>query len=115
LIIGTHADDEGIILVAVDSTIPAPITYEKLQNATSAKLPTELNKPGTSFRIFGCIIGSDNSLPLLKLLKQTLGNPQAVVAPKYLYGVGSLGEASWKPCCTNSAFSAQRLWRPEMP
>ncbi len=90
LIIGTHADDEGIILVAVDSTIPAPITYEKLQNATSIKLPTELNKPGTSFRIFGCIIGSDISLPLLKLLKQSLGNPHAVVAPKYLYGVASL-------------------------
>ncbi len=91
LIIGTHASDEGIILVAIDSTTPGPITYEKLQNATSIKLPTGLNKPGTSFRILGCIIGSDNSLPLLKLLKQTLGNPQAVVAPKYLYAVGSLG------------------------
>jgi hypothetical protein len=91
LIIGTHATDEGVILVAVDSTIPAPITYEKLQNATSIKLPTELNKPGASVRIFGCIIGSDNSLPLLKQLKQSLGNPHAVVAPKYLYGVGSYG------------------------
>jgi hypothetical protein len=91
LIIGTHADDEGIILAAIDSATPGPITYEKLQAATTVKLPTELNKPGTSFRIFGCIIGSDNSLPLLKLLKQSLGNPQAVVAPKYLYGVGSLG------------------------
>ena len=35
LIIGTHADDEGIILVTIDSTTPGPITYEKLQNATS--------------------------------------------------------------------------------
>jgi hypothetical protein len=90
LIIGTHADDEGIILVAIDSTVPPPITYEKLQNATSIKLPPELNQPGTSFRIFGCIIGSDSSLPLLKLLKQSLGNPHAVVAPKYLYGVAHL-------------------------
>ncbi len=94
LIIGTHADDEGIILVAIDSTIPGPITYEKLQSATSIKLPTELNKPGTSFRIFGCTIGSDNSLPLLTALKQALGNPQAVVAPKYLYAVGPLGGGS---------------------
>jgi len=90
LILGTHADDEGIILVAIDSSTPPPITYEKLQNATSIKLPTELNKPPTSFRIFGCIIGSDNSLPLLKQLKQSLGNPHAVVAPKYLYGVAPL-------------------------
>jgi len=90
LIIGTHADDEGIILVGIDSTIPPPITYEKLQNATSIKLPSELNKPGTSFRIFGCIIGSDSSVPLLKALKQSLGNPHAVVAPKYLYGVAGL-------------------------
>ncbi len=89
LIAGTHADDEGIILVAIDSTTPPPITYEKLQSATSITLPTELNKPGTSFRIFGCVIGSDRSLPLLKLLKQTLGNPQSVVAPKYLYGVAA--------------------------
>jgi hypothetical protein len=91
LVLGTHADDEGIILVGLDSTIPSPITYEKLQNATSIKLPSELNKPGTSFRILGCMIGSDRSLPLLKLLKQALGNPQAVVAPKYLYGVAGFG------------------------
>ncbi len=90
LILGTHADDEGTILIDLDTATPGPVTYEKLENLNTIKIPSEVNKPDTQFWMLGCLVGTKRCENFLKLLKQALGNPHTVIAPKYVYQLRSV-------------------------
>jgi hypothetical protein len=76
LLLGCHGDSEGELFISFDSSNPSPARYETLEkvNASGSILVSgDVMNPGGSFRLLGCLIGSDECLPFLRLLKQALG------------------------------------------
>ncbi len=90
LIIGSHGTDEGQLLIALDSHSNAQTTFDSLQSNTSIVIPASIKSADTSVHLFGCLIGSPECLPFLKLLKQKLGNPKALSAPQYVHATHSI-------------------------
>jgi hypothetical protein len=89
LVVGSHSEDEGILLLSVDSAHPKPpTTYEVLEDAdknNTIRWKASLGTANTSCRLEGCEIGSDESLPLLTKLKQALGPVKNVSAPRFIH------------------------------
>jgi hypothetical protein len=94
LVVGSHASDAGFLFLALDgSHNTLPINYEDLQavdTSGSIHIPAAVRSPGTKFHFKGCTIGSDDSLPFLKLLKSALDNPAQVTAPKFFHALYEL-------------------------
>ncbi len=93
LIIGSHGTDEGQLQIAMDKQILAhpdpkfgPITtYENLQQHHTITIPSSVQSPDTSVRLFGCLLGSDETLPFLTLLKQGFAVSKNVSAARFLH------------------------------
>ncbi len=62
----THADDRGIIPIDPAPGISGPFTDGLLQGLNAIHIPADLNKPTTSFRVFGRLIGSQRREPSSK-------------------------------------------------
>jgi hypothetical protein len=90
LVPGSHASDEGFLFLALDPTTAVPIVYESLEQVDasgSIQIPASIQGASVDVHVKGCRIGSDDAKPFMKLLKQALGNPQSVTAPKYFHGL----------------------------
>ncbi len=90
LIVGSHAVDEGEMEIAMDGSTGPKTDYEGLQGVDtrgSIKLTASISDANTCLHFKGCAIGADESLPYLRLLKQALGNPKQVTAPRFVYGL----------------------------
>src|SRR5664279_5616978 len=104
LIAGSHGSAEGQLQIRLDLKTPTtdpnkpPITvYEDLEAVNTSgtiRIPPEIKSPNTSFRLAGCLIGSDECLPFLQLLKQALGNPKNVSAPRYIHAFNTAPDGS---------------------
>ena len=100
LIAGSHGTAEGQLFLRLDSIVPAtskftaiPATYEDLvtvDTSKSIRIPPNVSTPNTSFRLEGCSLGSDGSVPFLQMLKQALGSPKSVSAPRYIHSLHTL-------------------------
>src|SRR5438067_10564062 len=80
LIIGSHGNDEGQLLIALDSHSSAQTTFDSLQANNAITIPASVKSADTSVHLFGCLIGSPECLPFLRLLKQKLGNLKTLSA-----------------------------------
>jgi hypothetical protein len=91
LVVGSHASDEGFLLIALDAShATLPVSYEDVDAVDTSgtiHIPAAVKGPDTSFHFKGCAIGSDDSLPFLNLLKSALDNPTQVTAPKFFHGL----------------------------
>ena len=104
LIVGSHGSAEGQLQISLDSKIPTPdpkkqviAVYEDLEavnTSGSIRIPTDIESPNTNFRLAGCLIGSKECEPFLKMLKQALGNPKSVSAPKYIHSFQTAPDGS---------------------
>jgi hypothetical protein len=90
-IIGSHGDEEGHLMIALDSANPAPAIYETLEQVDASgtiEVAAHMVTPNTGFHLAGCLIGSDECLPFLRKLKQALGsNVKTVTAPRYIHSL----------------------------
>ena len=97
LIIGSHGTDEGQLQIAMDKQILAhpdpkfgPIsTFENLQQHNTITIPASVQSPDTSVRLFGCLLGSDETLPFLILMKQKLAVSKNLSAARFLHTLHS--------------------------
>jgi len=91
LVIGSHAGDEGFLAIALDDSFTTlPIIYEDLEavdSSGSIHIPASVGGSKTHVHFKGCNIGSDQTLPFLRLLKSALDNPKLVTAPKFFHGL----------------------------
>jgi hypothetical protein len=97
LFVGAHGSAEGQLEISLDKKVPKPgpdnhviAVYEDLEAVNSSgtiSIPTGLRSTNTSFRLAGCLIGSKECEPFLKKLKEALGNPKSVSAPKYVHSL----------------------------
>src|SRR5262249_29761190 len=55
----------------------------------SIKIPPAVMTPDTNFRLTSCLLGSDDCRPFLQLLREALGHPNSVSAPKFLHDFAS--------------------------
>ena len=104
LIVGSHGSAEGQLQISFDSKIPTPdptkqviAVYEDLEavnTSGSIRIPPDIETPNTNFRLAGCLIGSKECEPFLKLLKQALGNPKSVSAPQYIHSFQTAPDGS---------------------
>jgi hypothetical protein len=93
LLIGCHGDDQGRLAIALDSTNSSPTTYESLKKAQAANsivIPPDVMTPSLKVRLASCQIGSDETLPVLTLLKQVMGNPKNIIAPRFIHAFAIL-------------------------
>jgi hypothetical protein len=99
LFVGSHGSAEGQLEISLDKNVPKPgpdhhviAVYEDLvavKASGSISIPTGLRGANTSFRLAGCMIGSEECKPFLTKLKEALGNPKSVSAPKYIHSLSS--------------------------
>jgi hypothetical protein len=104
LIVGSHGSAEGQLQISLDSKIPTPdpkkqviAVYEDLEavnTSGSIRIPPSIESPNTNFRLAGCLIGSKECEPFLKMLKQALGNPKSVSAPQYIHAFQTAPDGS---------------------
>lgn len=91
LVVGSHASDEGFLLIALDSAhTHLPVDYEDLEAVDTSgtiQVDPSIRAADSSFHFKGCTIGSDDGQPFLTLLKQALNIPNEVTAPKYFHGL----------------------------
>jgi hypothetical protein len=91
LVIGSHASDEGFLMIALDdSHTDLPINYEDIEavdSSGSIHIPAGVRGSKTRVHFKGCNIGSDETLPFLRLLKSALDNPKQVTGPKFFHGL----------------------------
>lgn len=85
LLIGAHGDEEGHLLLALDSNTAPPATFEKLDNCTTIAIPPGVKNALTFVRLQSCLLGSDDTHPLLVVLRKALGNPALVTSPRYIH------------------------------
>ncbi len=89
LVVGSHASDEGFLLIELDAThTNMPTSYEDVDDVDSTgsiHIPPAIRTANTSFHFKGCNIGSE--IPFLTLLKHALDNPQQVTAPRFFHGL----------------------------
>src|ERR1035438_8345485 len=78
LIIGSHGTDEGVLQIALDIQSAVPTTFEVLKASTKITLDASVRSADTSVFLFGCLLGSQECLPLITLMKQKLGIQSAV-------------------------------------
>lgn len=98
LIIGSHGTDEGQLFIALDQaqlaksdpTEGPQTVFETLQQHNTITIPASVKSPDTSVRLFGCLLGSNDCLPFLTLLKQRFGNPKSVSASRYVHTTHSI-------------------------
>ena len=90
LIIGSHGTDEGVLQIALDTQSAVPTTFEVLKASTRIALDPSVRSADTSVFLFGCLLGSQECLPLITLMKQKLGNPKSVNAPRYVHATHSI-------------------------
>jgi hypothetical protein len=98
LLLGSHATDEGLLFMRLDPTVsppPAPrkrvsgATFETLQKVNTSKsiqIPASVQGANTNVHVEGCTIGTKDTEPYLKLLKDAMQVPQSLSAPKYFHG-----------------------------
>jgi hypothetical protein len=92
LLAAGHGSAEGELELPLDSTLPALTTFESVVSARasgSIKIPANLNTGHNNFYLTSCLLGSDHCRPFLVMLKQALGNPNSVGAPKFLHDFAS--------------------------
>ncbi len=96
LIIASHANPEGNLLIPFDEWEAKTITYETLEKIqTGFQLSPEILKPrpidehgkplDSWLHIRGCRIGMERARPLLLLLHKVLGGSVRVSAPKHFH------------------------------
>jgi hypothetical protein len=95
LIIGSHGTDEGVLQIALDIQSAVPTTFEVLKASTKITLDASVRSADTSVFLFGCLLGSQECLPLITLMKQKLGNPKSVNAPRYVHATHSIDGANF--------------------
>jgi hypothetical protein len=85
LLLGAHGADGGYLFMAIDANTKSPANYESLQNLTTIVVPPGVGTANTNVRLGSCSLGADSMQPFLKLMKQALGNPKTLSAPRYLH------------------------------
>jgi hypothetical protein len=98
VIAGSHGTGEGELYLAMDKASPVPTVYETLEAVKasgSIRVGTHLGASNPAFRLVGCLIGSDESLPFLRLMKQALQHVSAVSAPRFVHSYRSASDASY--------------------
>jgi len=98
LIAGSHGTGEGELYLSMDATHPAPTIYETLEAVKasgSIEVPPDLGASNPSFRLVGCLIGSDESLPFLRLMKQALKRVNVVSGPRFVHSYQSAPDGSY--------------------
>ena len=98
LIAGSHGTGEGELYLAMDKSHPSPTIYETLEAVKTSgtiEVLADLGASNPNFRLVGCLIGSDESLPFLRLLKQALKRVNAVSAPRFVHTYQSAPDGSY--------------------
>jgi len=112
--VGSHGEDEGILLLSLDSAHPKPpTTYEDLEDADKNKTirwKDSLGTADTSCRLEGCEIGSDECLPFLTKLKQALGKVKNVSAPRFIHAHRSLSTTDTATNVTTPLAIFEYMW-----
>jgi hypothetical protein len=85
LLLGAHGSDGGYLFMALDANTPSPANYESLQNITTIVVPPGVGTANTNVRLGSCNLGADDIQPFLKMLKQAMGNPKTLSAPRYIH------------------------------
>jgi hypothetical protein len=105
LITGSHGTAEGEMLIRLDSSVPAlnqwktiPVVYEDLLRviaSQSIRIPSGVKTANTNFRMEMCSLGADNDKPFLRKLKEALGSPKTVSAPRYIHSLSTIDGVSY--------------------
>jgi hypothetical protein len=100
LIAGSHGTAEGELFLRLDSIVPVtgsviatPAVYEDLVKVNASKsiqIPVDVATSSTNFRLQGCSLGSEETKPILQMLKQALVNAKSVSAPRYIHSLSSV-------------------------
>ena len=97
LIAGSHGDGEGELLLAMDKSHALLTNYETLEAVKTSgtiEVPPDLGASNPNFRLIGCLIGSDETLPFLRLMKQALKRVNALSAPRFVHTYQSAPDGS---------------------
>lgn len=97
LIAGSHGDGEGELLLAMDKSHALLTNYETLEAVKTSgtiEVPPDLGASNPNFRLIGCLIGSDETLPFLRLMKQALKRVKSVSGPRFVHAYQSAPDGS---------------------
>ncbi len=87
LILGAHGSIGGFLFLSLDDQNPSPVDYDSFTNLTTIKIPAGVGTANSNVRLASCNLGSDESIEVLKVLKQALGNPKSVSAPRFIHSL----------------------------